>query len=70
KIDDKFTVPNTVTVEGQTYNDAVAHGNEHWTLAGILAQSSNVGMVISGDKQTHEQRYNVIIKVGIGQATG
>lgn len=70
KIDDKFTVPNTVTVEGQTYKDAVDHGNEHWTLAGILEQSSNVGMVIAGDKMTNEQRYNFISKFGIGQATG
>ena len=70
KIDYKFTVPNTVTVEGQTYKDAVDHGNEHWTLAGILEQSSNVGMVIAGDKMTNEQRYNFISKFGIGQATG
>lgn len=70
KVDDKFTVPNTVTVEGQTYKDAVDHGNEHWTLAGILDQSSNVGMVIAGDKMTNEQRYNFISKFGIGQATG
>ena len=70
KVDDKFTVPNTVTVEGQTYKDAVDHGNEHWTLAGILEQSSNVGMVIAGDKMTNEQRYNFISKFGIGQATG
>lgn len=70
KIDDKFTVPNTVTVEGQTYKDAVDHGDEHWTLAGILEQSSNVGMVIAGDKMTNEQRYDFIRKFGVGQSTG
>ena len=46
-----------MTVEGRTYKDAVDHGSRHWTLAGILEQSSNVGMVIAGDKMTNEQRY-------------
>ena len=37
KIDDKFTVPNTVTVEGQTYKDAV----DHATNIGRSPASSN-----------------------------
>ena len=39
---DKFTVPDHITTNGQTYSDATTHGDEHWTLAGILEQSSNV----------------------------
>lgn len=40
------------------------------TLAGILEQSSNVGMVMAGDKMSNEQRYEFISKFGIGQDTG
>lgn len=69
-IDDKFTVPDTITVEGQTYKDAETHGAERWTLAGILQQSSNVGMILAGDKMTNEQRYDFISKFGVGQDTG
>ncbi|MBM6746599.1 penicillin-binding protein 2 [Bifidobacterium ruminantium] len=70
KIDDKFTVPDTVTADGQSYKDAETHGAEHWTLAGILQQSSNVGMILAGDKMTNEQRYDFIRKFGVGQDTG
>ena len=70
KIDDKFTVPDTITVDGQSYKDAETHAAEHWTLAGILQQSSNVGMILAGDKMTNEQRYDFIRKFGVGQDTG
>ena len=33
---DKFTIPPTYTVDGQTFSDAFAHGTEQRTLAGIL----------------------------------
>lgn len=54
-------------MNGQTYSDATTHGAEHWTLAGILEQSSNVGMIIAGEKMSNEQRYDFIRKFGIGQ---
>ena len=52
---DKFTVPDHITTNGQTYSDATTHGDEHWTLAGILEQSSNVGMIIAAEKMSNEQ---------------
>ncbi len=67
---DKFTVPDHITVNGQTYSDSSTHGDEHWTLAGILEQSSNVGMIMAGDKMSDEQRYEFISKFGIGQDSG
>lgn len=67
---DKFTVPDHITVNGQTYSDSSTHGEEHWTLAGILEQSSNVGMIMAGDKMSNEQRYEFISKFGIGQDNG
>ena len=67
---DKFTVPDHITVNGQTYSDATTHGDERWTLAGILEQSSNVGMIIAGEKMSNEQRYDFIRKFGVGQDNG
>ena len=63
-------MPGQLTVDGQTYKDAFEHGDEHWTLAGILQKSSNIGMVMAGDGYTDEQRYEYLTKFGIGQSTG
>ncbi|WP_217625498.1 peptidoglycan D,D-transpeptidase FtsI family protein [Bifidobacterium colobi] len=70
KMTDQFTVPNSVTEDGQTFKDSFDHGNMRWTLAGILQQSSNIGMVIAGKGYTDEQRYEYMTKFGIGQYTG
>lgn len=67
---DKFTVPDTLTLDGQTYKDSFNHGAEHWTMAGILEQSSNVGTILASDRYTDEQRHAYLTKFGIGQASG
>lgn len=64
---DKFTVPDKITIDGQTYEDSFNHGAEHWTLAGIIEQSSNVGTVMASDKYSNEKRYEFLTKFGIGQ---
>lgn len=70
KIDDHFTVPYEYTSEGQKFHDAVYHPDKRWTLAGILQNSSNSGMVMAAEKLTSQQRYDMLTKFGIGQATG
>lgn len=70
KIDDHFTVPYEYTSDGQTFHDAVYHPDKHWTLAGILQNSSNSGMVMAAEKLSNQQRYEMLTKFGIGQATG
>ena len=69
KIDDHFTVPYEYTSEGQKFHDAVYHPDKRWTLAGILQNSSNSGMVMAAEKLTSQQRYDMLTKFGIGQAT-
>ena len=64
---DKFTVPDHITVDNQQYKDAFDHPTEHWTLAGILQNSSNVGMVMAGDKYPDQKRYDYLTRFGIGQ---
>ncbi|MCI1663409.1 MAG: penicillin-binding protein 2 [Bifidobacterium crudilactis] len=70
KITDEFSVPYSINVEGQQYHDSESHGTERWTLAGILQNSSNVGMVMAGDQYTTAQRYGYLTKFGIGQPSG
>lgn len=70
KLSDQFTVTDTITVDGQTFKDASTHGTQHWTLAGILEQSSNVGMIMAGENLSNDQRYEFISKFGIGQGSG
>ncbi|WP_317643678.1 penicillin-binding protein 2 [Bombiscardovia apis] len=69
-MDDKFTVPDHIKVDGQEYHDATHHSDEHWTMAGILQNSSNVGMVMASDKYSDQKRYDYLTKFGIGQPSG
>lgn len=70
KLTDKFAVPNTLNKNGQAFHDAVSHGVERWTLAGILSESSNVGMVMAGEKYPIDKRYEYLYKFGLGQYSG
>jgi cell division protein FtsI (penicillin-binding protein 3) len=70
KITDEFSVPYSIDVDGQQYHDSESHGTKQWTLAGILQNSSNVGMVMAGDQYTTAQRYEYLTKFGIGQPSG
>ena len=65
---DKFTIPPSYTVDGQTFNDAFTHGTEDRTLAGILGWSMNTGTVMAGQRLSKEQRYDWLKKFGIGEA--
>ena len=70
KLTDQFNVPGNINKNGQLYHDAIEHGVEHWTLAGILAESSNVGMVMAGENYPLDKRYEYLAKFGLGQYTG
>ncbi|MET1022541.1 MAG: penicillin-binding protein 2 [Arthrobacter sp.] len=65
---EKFTIPPSYTVDGQTFNDAFTHGTEDRTLAGILGWSMNTGTVMAGQRLSKEQRYEWLRKFGIGEA--
>lgn len=67
---DQFTVPDHLKFDGQEYRDATNHKPERWTMAGILQNSSNVGMVMASDKYTDQMRYDYLTKFGIGQPSG
>ncbi|MCI1935086.1 MAG: penicillin-binding protein 2 [Bifidobacteriaceae bacterium] len=70
KATDKFKVPYSYDLNGQNYHDSHAHGVEKLTLAGIIKESSNVGMVMSAKNLSYQLRYNYLTRFGIGKSTG
>nr|WP_279671998.1 penicillin-binding protein 2 [Flexivirga meconopsidis] len=63
-------VPPTLTRAGTTFHDAEVHGTENLTLAGVLAQSSNIGTMLAGSKLPSSTIYEYMQKFGLGQTSG
>lgn len=67
----EYSVPYRYAVTPKmSFKDSHEHGVEKWTLAGILAESSNTGTVMVGKDLSVEQRYDYLKKFGFGQKTG
>lgn len=67
---DRFSVPYQTTLNGQTYHDSHEHGVQQLTLAGIIQQSSNVGIVMASQDLSNQERYDFLRRMGIGQTSG
>ena len=65
-----YTVPEQITVGGFTFHDAEWHPTERLTLAGIVAHSSNVGMVQVAQHVSPQVQYGYYRKFGVGVPTG
>jgi cell division protein FtsI (penicillin-binding protein 3) len=66
-----YTVPEQITLDGEfTFHDAEWHPTERLTLAGILAHSSNVGMVQVAEHVSPQVQYDLYRKFGVGVPTG
>ena len=65
-----YTVPYQITVHGFPFHDAEAHPTERLTVAGILAESSNVGMVQVVKHVPPQVQYDYLRAFGLGQPTG
>jgi len=66
-----YTVPEQITVgDGFTFHDAEWHPTERLTLAGIVAHSSNVGMVQVAQHVRPQVQYGYYRKFGVGVPTG
>ncbi|MEP7026949.1 MAG: penicillin-binding protein 2, partial [Actinomycetota bacterium] len=65
-----YRIPNSIVQNGFPFHDAETHPTEHLTIAGILAYSSNVGMVqvVQHVSPTVQHRY--LQKFGLGSPTG
>lgn len=65
-----YTVPYQITVHGYPFHDAESHPTERLTLAGIVAESSNVGMVQVVKHVPPQVQYDYLHAFGLGQPTG
>jgi cell division protein FtsI (penicillin-binding protein 3) len=66
----QYSVPSSVTVDGQVFEDSHPHPVEPLTLAGILAESSNAGIVLAAQSISAETRYQYLKRFGFAQPTG
>ena len=62
----KIVVPPDLIVDGAQINDYFAHGTLHLTAAGVIALSSNLGMVRAASKMPNGQLYHYLKSFGIG----
>ncbi len=65
-----YTVPDQIIVDGFAFRDAESHPTEQLTLAGIVAHSSNVGMVQVVQHVSPQVQYQYFKAFGIGEPSG
>jgi len=65
-----YTVPDVIDEGGYTFHDAENHPVERWTIAGILANSSNDGMVQVVRHVPPQTQYDYLRAFGIDSPTG
>ena len=66
----RYTVPEQINVGGFSFHDAEGHFIERLTLAGVVAHSSNVGMVQVAQHVSPRVQYDYFHRFGVGVPTG
>ena len=66
----RVTVPNRLRRADATFSDAEDHGVERLTAAGVLAQSSNIGTILLGERVPAARLYDYQHRFGLGTRTG
>jgi cell division protein FtsI (penicillin-binding protein 3) len=65
-----YTVPDQIAVDGFAFHDGEYHPTARYTIAGILANSLNDGMVQVVRHVSPEIQYQYFRKFGMGEPTG
>jgi cell division protein FtsI (penicillin-binding protein 3) len=63
-------VPSTLVRAGKVFHDAESHGLLHLTLAGVLAESSNLGTILTSEQVGVTRLYAYLQGFGLGQSSG
>lgn len=63
-------VPNRLSRAGTSFRDAEEHGVEKLTFAGVIAQSSNIGTMMVGEKVPAATLEKYFRSFGVGQKSG
>ena len=66
----KMSIPGTLPRQDRVIHDWFEHGLLKLTLAGVLAQSSNIGTVLAADRFERGQLRSYLEAFGLGQRTG
>lgn len=62
----KIVVPPVITADGHSIYDYFSHGRIHLTAAGVIALSSNLGMIRAASQMPDAELYRYLRKFGIG----
>jgi len=65
-----YVVPDQINVHGFSFHDAEPHPTTRFTVAGILANSLNDGMVQLVQRITPMQQYDYLRAFGLGSVSG
>jgi cell division protein FtsI (penicillin-binding protein 3) len=65
-----YTIPAQIVEGGQVIQDAEWAPGEHYTIAGIIAHSSNIGMSQVANHISEQTQYDYLKAFGLGQPTG
>ena len=65
-----YYIPSVLYRGGQSITDAEADGGSHYTIAGIIAHSSNIGMSQVVEHVPPQVQYDYLRAFGLGQPTG
>jgi len=66
----KVVVPPVLRRADHEFHDAEDHGTEHLTVAGVLAQSSNIGTILTGEQVPARTMDDYLHRFGVGSPTG
>ena len=65
-----YNIPYEITEGGQVIHDAEWEPGERYTIAGIIAHSSNIGMSQVAKHVSEQTQYDYLRAFGLGQPTG
>jgi len=65
-----LTVPDRYTVSDKTFSDAHEHETAQWSVAEIMARSSNVGTIKIAETLGAERLHGYVERFGYGQPSG
>lgn len=66
----RLRIPPSLARQDRVIGDWFSHGNIRLTMAGVIAQSSNIGTVLAADAFTPVELVGYLQKFGLGQRTG
>jgi cell division protein FtsI (penicillin-binding protein 3) len=65
-----FTIPPNLPYEDHVFQDHTPHGRIERTLAGVLAESSNIGTILAAQKIGPDKLAEYLQRFGVGRSTG